>query len=114
MTCSQRSCVPKARTPSTCVTVWASQPSVSMATETTQRISAQLAVFAHGVHYFAEQCHVIEFLPHSKFISQLATTLHDLISETGNLICGHITEVVVQRFAGFQLFAVDKQRCLAG
>ena len=39
MTCSQRSCVPKARTPSTWVTVLASHPSVSMETETTQRMS---------------------------------------------------------------------------
>ena len=38
MTCSQRSCVPKARTPRTWVTVLASQPSVSMETETTQRM----------------------------------------------------------------------------
>ena len=38
MTCSQRSCVPKARTPRMCVTVRASQPSVSIETETTQRI----------------------------------------------------------------------------
>jgi len=37
MTCSQRSWVPKARTPSTWVTVLAYQPSVSMETETTQR-----------------------------------------------------------------------------
>ena len=39
MTCSQRSWVPNARTPSTWVTVFASQPSVSIETETTQRVS---------------------------------------------------------------------------
>src|SRR5437764_1309682 len=36
-TCSHSSWLPKARTPRTCVTFWASQPSVSIATETTQR-----------------------------------------------------------------------------
>ena len=40
MTCSQRSWVPKARTPRTWVTVLASQPSVSIETETTQRIGS--------------------------------------------------------------------------
>ena len=38
ITCSQRSCVPNARTPRTWVTVRASQPSVSIETETTHRI----------------------------------------------------------------------------
>ena len=38
MTCSQRSCVPNARTPRTWVTVRASQPPVSIETETTHRI----------------------------------------------------------------------------
>src|SRR5680860_1862970 len=40
MTCSHRSWVPKARTPSTWVTVLASQPSVSMETDTTQRMDS--------------------------------------------------------------------------
>lgn len=42
MTCSHSSCVPKARTPSTWVTVLASQPSVSIDTETTQRICSPI------------------------------------------------------------------------
>ena len=40
MTCSHRSCVPNARTPNTCVTVLASQPSVSIDTDTTHRMLA--------------------------------------------------------------------------
>ena len=40
MTCSQRSCVPKARIPRMCVTLFASQPSVSIDTETTHRTAA--------------------------------------------------------------------------
>ena len=40
MTCSQSNWVPKARTPRTWVTVLASQPSVSMETETTQRMGS--------------------------------------------------------------------------
>ena len=36
--CSQRSCVPNARTPRTWVTVRASQPSLSIETDTTQRV----------------------------------------------------------------------------
>src|SRR6184192_533029 len=39
MTCSHRSWVPNARMPRTCVTVFASHPSVSIETETTQRIA---------------------------------------------------------------------------
>ncbi len=63
MTCSQRSWVPKARTPRTWVTVLASQPSVSIETETTQRIVlAELAVLADGVHHLAQQILVGEVL----------------------------------------------------
>ena len=40
MTCSQSNWVPKARTPKTWVTVLVSQPSVSMDTDTTQRMDS--------------------------------------------------------------------------
>ena len=56
MTCSHSSWVPKARTPRTWVTVLASQPSVSMETETTQRMRlAEPALLADGVHDLAQQ-----------------------------------------------------------
>src|ERR1700746_1190336 len=46
MTCSHKSCVPKARMPRTWVTVLASHPSVSMETETTQRMEPPTATAA--------------------------------------------------------------------
>ena len=94
MTCSQRSCVPKARTPRTWVTVLASQPSVSMETETTQRIdSPRRPCFADGVHDFAEQFLIGEVLG----LLAVAGALDDLAAEAVDLVGGHVAEVVVQR-----------------
>ena len=114
MTCSQSSCVPNARTPSTWVTVLASQPSVSIETETTQRIDPpKLAVLADGVHDFAKQRHVVEFLAALQLVGQLAAALDDLAAEALDLVGCHVAEIVVQRLAGFELLAVDQQRVRA-
>src|SRR3972149_5807617 len=88
MTCSHRSLVPKARTPRTCVTVLASQPSVSMATETTQLLLVR------------------------QVFSLLAVTgaFNDLPTKTVNLVGCHAAEVIVQHIAGFKLSAVN-QKC---
>ena len=76
--------------------------------------ASQLAVLSNGIHDLAEQCHVIEFFPRSKVISQLATTLHDFVSEAGNFVGGHVAEIVIEPLTGFELLAVDEQRVWPG
>ena len=75
--------------------------------------SAQLAVLADGVHDFAEQRHVVEFLARLQLVGQLAAALDDLAAEALDLVGRHAAEVVVQRLAGFELLAVDEQRVRA-
>ncbi len=106
MTCSHSNCVPKARTPSTWVTVLASQPSVSIETETTQRMElAQAPGLADGVHHLAQQVLVGDVVARAR----VAGALDDLAAEALDLVGGHGAEVVVQRLAGFELLAVDQQ-----
>jgi hypothetical protein len=107
MTCSHSSCVPKARTPSTWVTVLASQPSVSMETDTTQRMESPSARLADGVHHLAQQVLVGELVGRGA----VAGALDDLAAEALDLVGRPwMREVVVQRVAGFELLAVDQQR----
>ena len=102
--------MPKARTPRTWVTVLASQPSVSIETETTQRIdAAELARLADGVHDLAQQVLVGDVLAGAG----VAGALDDLAAEPLDLVGGHAAEVVVERVAGFELLAVDQQRVRA-
>ena len=110
MTCSHRSCVPKARTPSTWVTVLASQPSVSIETgDDAADGAAELARLADGVHDLAEQ-----FLVGDVFAcAGIAGALDDLAAKALDLVGGHAAEIVVERIAGFELLAVDEQRVRA-
>ena len=111
MTCSHRSCVPKARTPSTCVTVLASQPSVSMETETTQRMEPPSRPCLPTVFMTSRsRSWSVMFSP----ARGIAGALDDLAAEALDLVGRHAAEVVVQRFAGFELLAVDQQRVRAG
>ena len=55
-TCSQSSWLPKARTPRMWVTLWASQPSLSMATETTQRTCSPGSPFTPTVATICRSC----------------------------------------------------------
>ena len=93
------------------VTVLASQPSVSIETETTQRIGlAEAVLLADGVHHLAQQVLVGDVLagPH------VAGALDDLAAEALDLVRGHVAEVLVERLAGFELFGVDQQRARPG
>ena len=49
-----------------------------------------------------------------KLIGESPAALDDLAAEAFNFVGGHATEVVVQRFAGFELLAVDEQRVWPG
>ena len=89
------------------MTVLASQPSVSIETETTQRIElAELARLADRVHDLAQQVLVGDVLAGAA----VAGALDDLAPEALDLVGGHVAEVVVERIAGFELLAVDQQR----
>ncbi len=49
-----------------------------------------------------------------KLIGEFSAAFKDLAAEAFNFVGGHATEVVVQRFAGFKLLAVDEQRVWPG
>ena len=107
MTCSQSSCVPKARTPRICVTVLASQPSVNMDTgDHAADVASQLARLADRVQHFAEQ-----FLIGNLAAARVSPvrSMH-LAAESLDLRLRHRAEVVVQRVARFKLRAVDQER----
>ena len=98
---------PEGANPSTCVTVRASQPSVSIETETTQRIGpAERVRLADGVHHLPEQILVGELLG----LPAVASPLDDLPPEALDLVAGRGPEVLVERLARVELLAVDEQR----
>src|SRR5579885_1196294 len=102
MTCSQRSCVPKARTPSPCVTVLAPHASVSIETETTQRIdSPKPTLLFNRVHHFGQN-----FLSGQVLRTALVPgALDNFAPEALNLGPSAGPEVVVQCLARFELLA---------
>ncbi len=70
---------------------------------------AEAAVLADGVHHFAQQILVGDVFG----LAAVAGALDDLPPEALDLVGRHVAEVVVQRFAGFELLAVDQQRARA-
>ena len=72
----------------------------------TADVSAQAAGLADGVHHLAQKVLVSEVVG----LAGVTGALNDLAPEAVDLVGGHGAEVVVERFAGFQLFAVDQQR----
>ena len=48
-------------------------------------------------------------MPPLQFVGQLAAAFDDLAAEALDLVGCHAAEIVVQRFTGFELFAVDQQ-----
>ena len=98
------SCVPKARTPSTWVTVLASQPSVSMATETTQRMSlAKAAFLPDGVHDLPQDLLVVDFF------GLTCRPLRSTISRRNCSISSAAFRNCHLGLARFELFAVDQE-----
>jgi len=95
------------------VTVLASQPSVSIETETTQRIDRQAARICHGIHHLAQKRNVVNFFALLKFVGELAAALHDFAPEAFNFVARHAAEIIVKRVTGFELFAVNQQRVWA-
>ena len=111
MTCSQSNCVPKARTPRICVTVLASQPSVNIETETTQRmLLPNLARLADRVQHFAQQFLIGDAVR----VAGFARAFGDLAAESLDFVARHAAEFLVQRVARFELLAVDQAACWAG
>ena len=72
--------------------------------------TAQGALLADGVHHFAQQVLVGDFLA----AGQVAGAFHTLAAEALDLVRRHGTELGVQGFAGFQPLAVDQQGVGAG
>ncbi len=70
---------------------------------------AQPARFADGIHDFAQQVLVGDVLG----LAWVAGALDDLAAEAIDFISSQRAEVVVQRFTGFELLAVDQQRARA-
>ena len=107
MTCSQRSWVPKARIPRMWVTLLASHPSVSIETETTQRMLPPSVPGLPTVFMTSrKQLLVAEVLRGAG----IAGALDDLAAEALDLVRGHGAEVGVEGIAGFELLAVDQER----
>ena len=106
MTCSHSSCVPKARTPNTCVTVLASQPSVSMETDTTQRIDSPNRSGLPTVFITSRSNSWSERFSAWR---RSAGTFDNLAAEACDLICRHSPKIGVQGVAGFELLAVDEE-----
>ena len=110
MTCSQRSWVPKARTPRTWVTVRASQPSVARDGDDAPDRSAESSRLADGVHDLAEEILVGQVLS----LAAVAGPGDDLAAEALDLVAGGVAEALVEGFARVELLAVDEQRARAG
>jgi hypothetical protein len=66
---------------------------------------AKLVRLPHRVHHFAEEVLVGEVLG----LPGVAGALDDLAAETVDLVLCHAPEVVVEGFAGLELFAVDQR-----
>ena len=71
---------------------------------------AEPPLLADGVHDLAQQVLVGQILR----LTEIAGAFDDLTSETLDFVRRHRTEVVVQRFARFELLAVNQQRVGAG
>jgi hypothetical protein len=67
-------------------------------------------MLANGVHYLPQQV-LLGDIVSSAGISR---ALHDIATKSVNLVRRHGAEVVVERVAGFELFAVDQKRVWAG
>ena len=94
------------------MTVLASQPSVSIETDTTQRIdSAEAALLADRVHHLAKKILIGDALASA---ARRPVRVDDVAAEPLDLVRGHRAEFVVERFAGFELFAIDQERARAG
>ena len=98
--------MPKARTPSTWVTVFASQPSVSIETETTQRIVAPRRPSLPTVFMTSRRrSWSLMFVAGPR----IARALDDLATEALDLVAGRFPKVLVEILAGLKLFAIDEQ-----
>jgi len=75
-----------------------------METDTTQRGAG----LANRVHDFAQQGSVVDLLACEQPVGQFAATLQGFPFESFDFVDGQFAEVLVQRIAGFQLFAVDQ------
>ena len=96
--------------PRTCVTVLASQPSVSIETETTQRMEPPSWPGLPTVFMTSRSSSwSVMFVAGAG----IARALDDLAAEALDLVGGHAAEVVVERVAGFELLAVDQERVRA-
>src|SRR5215510_6384214 len=62
-------------------------------------------LFADGVHGFPQQVVVADVLR----LAGVAGAFNDLAAEALDLVSRYTTEIVVQPFTGFELFAVDEQ-----
>ena len=67
--------------------------------------AAELAVLAHGVHDLTQQLLVADVVR----CTGIPGALNDLAAETGNLIGGHATKLIVEGVASFQLLTVNQQ-----
>ena len=96
--------------PRTWVTVLASQPSVSIETETTQRMEPPSCPGLPTVFMTSRSnSWSVMFSP----ARGIAGALDDLAAEALDLVGRHAAEIVVERVAGFELLAVDEQRVRA-
>ena len=93
------------------VTVLASQPSVSIETETTQRICSPSWPGLPTVFMTSRsRSWSVIFSP----ALRVAGALHDLAAERSISSAAIVAEVLVERLAGFELLAVDQQRVRPG
>ena len=90
-----------------CVTVFASQPSVSIDTDTTHRtFPPNWPPLPTVFHHLAQQLGIRDV-----FSRHPIAVAHDLfLFEPRNFICRVLSEVAVDTFAGFQLSTVDQDR----
>ena len=105
MTCSHRSCVPNARRPRMCVTVFASQPSVSMETETTQRMAPPSCPGLPTVFMTSRSSSWSEMLSPA---CASPAAFDYLPPKALNLVGRHRSEVIVKCITSFELLAVDR------
>ena len=93
------------------MTVLASQPSVSIETETTQRMEPPSWPGLPTVFMTSRSRSWSVML---LACAQVPGALDDLAAEALDLVGGHGAEIVVERVAGFELLAVDQERVGAG
>ena len=105
-TCSHKSWVPKARTPSMCVTVLVSHPSVSIETETTHRTCSPSRPSLPTV-FMTSRSRSWSVMFSTAFASCRA--LADVALELFDLGSSHFAEVFFQSVTGFQLLGINEQ-----